>query len=165
MDARAGNRSPRIPPAGLAILKRRPYGHEARDKLNDARTTVIDPADADASTLVEALVSVVLSDIAQRQHGRRGEASDVILDLEVRGIRCVLSRVPQSSRATEPQLSRRQVEIATMIADGLTNREIASTLQISQWTVATHIRHIFAKLGVSTRAAMVARVLERRERT
>jgi DNA-binding CsgD family transcriptional regulator len=33
-------------------------------------------------------------------------------------------------------------------------------LEISSWTVATHLRRVFAKLGVRTRAAMVARALE-----
>jgi len=34
-------------------------------------------------------------------------------------------------------------------------------LEISTWTVATHLRRIFAKVGVSSRAAMIARLLER----
>jgi DNA-binding CsgD family transcriptional regulator len=123
------------------------------------RATLVDPVDIDARTLAAALVSCVLSDTTHDQHHMRSPAGpDVILDVEVQGVRCVLSLVPQRP-VTAPRLSRRQFEIATMIADGLTNREIASTLQISEWTVATHIRHVFAKFGVSTRAAMVARML------
>jgi hypothetical protein len=37
------------------------------------------------------------------------------------------------------------------------NKQIAHQLHISEWTVATHLRRIFAKLGVDTRAAMVYR--------
>jgi DNA-binding CsgD family transcriptional regulator len=37
---------------------------------------------------------------------------------------------------------------------------IADVLNISSWTVCTHLRRIFAKLGVGSRAAMVAQLLE-----
>jgi DNA-binding CsgD family transcriptional regulator len=43
-----------------------------------------------------------------------------------------------------------------MVAMGLTNAAIASKLNVSPWTVSTHLRRIFAKLDVTTRAAMVA---------
>jgi DNA-binding CsgD family transcriptional regulator len=45
------------------------------------------------------------------------------------------------------------------VSHGLTNKAIASVLDISTWTVSTHLRRIFAKIGVSTRAAMVAKVV------
>jgi two-component system NarL family response regulator len=55
-------------------------------------------------------------------------------------------------------LSPREVEVLTMVARGLTNKEIARVLQISQYTVRNHIEHICAKLDVSdrTEAATVA---------
>jgi DNA-binding CsgD family transcriptional regulator len=53
-------------------------------------------------------------------------------------------------------LSPREVEIARMVAQGHPNKVIAEVLEISEWTVATHLRRIFAKLGVTSRAAMVA---------
>lgn len=55
-------------------------------------------------------------------------------------------------------LTPREQEIARMVADGFTNKEIASVLEISSWTVSTHLRRIFGKLDVGTRAAMVARL-------
>jgi DNA-binding CsgD family transcriptional regulator len=54
-------------------------------------------------------------------------------------------------------LTAREAQIARLVADGLVNKQIASELRISEWTVATHLRRIFAKLGVETRAAMVSR--------
>jgi len=55
-------------------------------------------------------------------------------------------------------LSPREMQIARMVADGATNRAIGSTLEISLWTVSTHLRRVFAKLGVNSRAEMVAQL-------
>ncbi|HHP7232249.1 MAG TPA: response regulator transcription factor [Xenococcaceae cyanobacterium] len=52
-------------------------------------------------------------------------------------------------------LSERELQIATLVAQGLSNKEMATLLQISEWTIATHIRRIFMKLKVDSRAAMV----------
>lgn len=54
-------------------------------------------------------------------------------------------------------LTERELQIATLVAMGRLNKQIADKLRISGWTVATHLRRIFAKLGVNTRAAMVHR--------
>jgi DNA-binding CsgD family transcriptional regulator len=53
-------------------------------------------------------------------------------------------------------LSPRELQIAGLVADGATSQAIASVLEISLWTVSTHLRRIFAKLGVGCRAEMVA---------
>ena len=58
------------------------------------------------------------------------------------------------------QLSPREQEIVRMVAQGQCNKIIADVLNISSWTVCTHLRRIFAKLGVNSRAAMVARLNE-----
>jgi Bacterial regulatory proteins, luxR family len=47
-----------------------------------------------------------------------------------------------------------------MVAEGHPNKIIADVLNISPWTVCTYLRRIFAKLGVTSRAAMVARTPE-----
>ncbi len=49
--------------------------------------------------------------------------------------------------------------IATLIAQGQTNKEIASALFVTQNTVQTHVRHIFQKLGVRSRTQLAARLL------
>ena len=90
---------------------------------------------------------------------------DVILDVEVDGVRCLLLRPPTPPPPALPDevritLSPREQEIARMVARGHPNKTIARVLEISCWTVGTHLRRIFAKLGVGSRAAMVAKLLE-----
>jgi DNA-binding NarL/FixJ family response regulator len=53
-------------------------------------------------------------------------------------------------------LSRRELEVLELIAQGSTNREAAKRLYISETTVKTHLLHVYAKLGVNDRAAAVA---------
>jgi len=49
------------------------------------------------------------------------------------------------------RLSPREREVAAMVAEGLTNREIAARLFISERTADGHLEHIREKLGVHTR--------------
>ena len=53
-------------------------------------------------------------------------------------------------------LSQREAQVAAYVAQGLTNRQIAAAEHISERTVETHVRHIFAKLGFATRAQLAA---------
>ena len=53
-----------------------------------------------------------------------------------------------------PALTRRELEIAAMVASGLSNREIAARLFISKRTVDAHVEHIYAKLEVSSRVQL-----------
>lgn len=58
----------------------------------------------------------------------------------------------------DTSLSPREQEIARLVAIGYPNKTIAGILDISPWTVATHVRRIFNKLGVHGRAAMIAQL-------
>ena len=60
-------------------------------------------------------------------------------------------------------LTKRELEIAGLVTDRLTNREIATALFLSDKTVESHVRNIFHKLGVSSRVD-VARAVERERR-
>lgn len=55
-------------------------------------------------------------------------------------------------------LSPREQEIVRRIAKGQQNKNIAEALNCSPWTVSTHLRRVFTKLGVRSRAAMIAKV-------
>ena len=57
-------------------------------------------------------------------------------------------------RASVTTLTRREREIALLVASGLSNRDIATRLFISKRTVDAHVEHIFAKLEISSRVKL-----------
>jgi DNA-binding NarL/FixJ family response regulator len=59
--------------------------------------------------------------------------------------------LPRSERESDMPLTRRESEVLKQVALGLTNKEIAKTLNISYETVKEHVQHILQKLGVSDR--------------
>jgi DNA-binding CsgD family transcriptional regulator len=83
----------------------------------------------------------------------------------------VLGSLPLRARAEELQrlgrgrgslaqpwypLTAREFEVARLIAEGMTNAEIAAQLFVSPKTVSAHVEHILAKLGVARRAEVAA---------
>ncbi|MFK4543720.1 DNA-binding NarL/FixJ family response regulator [Streptomyces tendae] len=74
----------------------------------------------------------------------------------------VAGRVMANLRKPRPALTDRERDILAQLATGLGNREIARALFISEATVKTHLRRIYDKLGVDTRAGAVAVAKERR---
>jgi DNA-binding NarL/FixJ family response regulator len=58
-------------------------------------------------------------------------------------------------------LSRREEEVARLVAAGLTNAEVAERLFISQRTVTTHLQHVYARLALRSRTELTRYVLER----
>ncbi len=64
--------------------------------------------------------------------------------------------VPHVRVDVEP-LSERELEVLRLIAEGLTNREIAARLALALSTVKVHTRNIYGKLDVHSRVQAVAR--------
>jgi DNA-binding NarL/FixJ family response regulator len=79
----------------------------------------------------------------------------------VRSLRALTPQHRDASRAaatpgpTDP--TARELEVTTLLAQGLSNREIGEALFISEHTVRNHLGHIFAKLGVGSRTHAVVR--------
>jgi LuxR family maltose regulon positive regulatory protein len=76
------------------------------------------------------------------------------------GTRLVIRRLGHTLLLSEETaaLTRREREIMEQLGDGQSNAEIASRLCIAPSTVRKHLENIYAKLGVRTRTAAVARV-------
>lgn len=100
---------------------------------------------------------------------RYAEASTVLADVRERATRIgsepILVRADELGRAgrgrgldAEPwrPLTVREFEVARLIAEGLTNGEIADRLDIAPKTASAHVEHILAKLGVTRRAEIAA---------
>ena len=134
--------------------------------------SIAHPPEPVAQPEVEALIQRLAERAVRQPHQEidapagalRKEGDDVILDLQVGDIRCILMRRALPLPRAEVSLSPREQEIARMVARGYANKTIAAVLDISSWTVGTHLRRIFAKVGVSSRAAMVARLLDESSR-
>ena len=73
----------------------------------------------------------------------------------------VLDSLGDRSRPAGP-LTRRELEVLGLIAEGMRDRDIADALTVSEHTVHRHVSNIYGKLGCSTRAAAVAKANELR---
>lgn len=83
---------------------------------------------------------------------------ELVLEFDYGGARYKLLR--SGVRSGHPtSLSPREQEIVQLVSHGYANKTIAHKLAISQHTVNTHVRRIFDKMGVSSRAEMVAYAL------
>ena len=63
--------------------------------------------------------------------------------------------------AVAEMLTARELQIAELIASGRCNKDVARMLGLSVWTVATHLRSAFSKLGVRSRTELAARIFDR----
>jgi DNA-binding NarL/FixJ family response regulator len=73
----------------------------------------------------------------------------------------ITDRLVERLRSPTTALSTRETEVLTLVADGLSNQQIAARLFVSQATVKSHLVHIFAKLDADSRTAAVAIAVRR----
>ena len=91
--------------------------------------------------------------LLEAQQKRGGRRSALVLPLTP-----VTHIVPPRQRLDG--LTRREREVAMLIARGYTNQQIAETLVLTRGTVANHVAHILGKVGLTNRTQVAARVLE-----
>jgi DNA-binding NarL/FixJ family response regulator len=125
----------------------------------------------DADVVLEALASATPTIVLGVPASDRA-----IVDLRRAGAKQVLARdctpsdllqAVQALRRVRPSVRRkangpteptaRELEVTSLLAQGLSNREIAGALFISEHTVRNHLGHVFSKLGVSSRTQAVVR--------
>ncbi|MEU8239025.1 response regulator transcription factor [Actinoplanes missouriensis] len=130
---------------------------------NPARVLVLTTYDNDAHVLpaIEAGATGYLLKDSPREDLLRGVRAaargETVLSPSV------ALRLVNRVRTPAPQLlSQRELEVLQLVAAGNTNREAAARLFITEATVKSHLLNIYAKLGVSDRAAAVAEAYNRR---
>lgn len=90
---------------------------------------------------------------------RRGDSIVGVQGLAVR-LGGEPSREPDlDGRGGEPRLTRRQLDVLRLLADGLTTKEIATRPTLTENTVENHVRAVLRKLGARTRLEAVVRAL------
>jgi DNA-binding CsgD family transcriptional regulator len=108
---------------------------------------------------VEELLRILIERTTQTASAEAdAQTEEIVLDQAIDGVRYLLVRLPAATRESA-RLSPREQEIVRLVAEGHSNKIIGDVLNISSWTVCTHLRRIFAKIGVGSRAAMVARLM------
>lgn len=119
--------------------------------------------------LLEALkagaAGYILKDITQREllnAVRRVLQGESILDSEtvVRVLDHFAPNLPPAQESSQVRLTPREIEVLQLLAQGQTNREIASKLTVSVSTVKIHVEHILEKLSVSDRTQAAVRAIE-----
>jgi DNA-binding CsgD family transcriptional regulator/tetratricopeptide (TPR) repeat protein len=92
-----------------------------------------------------------------RRCGALRDAQRVRARLRALGV--TRARPGAAGRTGWASLTHSEVRVARLVADGMTNREVAAELVLSPHTVDSHLRHAFAKLGISSRVELVRHVL------
>lgn len=124
----------------------------SRDASDDARLAAVE-AGASAYLLKSGPASEVLSAVRHVAAGGTLITASMVASLIARG---------RDREAVRESLSPRELEVLTLLAEGMATREIARRLGISYTTVRTHVRSISTKLGASSmlNAVVTARELE-----
>jgi DNA-binding NarL/FixJ family response regulator len=143
----------------------RDAGHEQARGVSEASIVLSDGID------VETAVPVVALGVDGEEYAARlpRDASPEQIDAAVRAVAVGLrvttpgeagGRFGESREHDEaPLLTPRELDVLRAVSEGLTNKEIARRLDISQHTVKFHLESLMRKLGVSSRAEAVAKSL------
>jgi DNA-binding CsgD family transcriptional regulator len=150
-------------------LARRCRGLLSDDAQLDAEFEAALAHDEDEPRPLERARSVLCWGMRLRRARRRNEARDKLEEAyeelerlgselwsaRARSELAASGRRPRRRTSTGGELTDREGEVARLVAEGLSNREIAERLYLSTNTVETHLRHIFQKSGVRSRTELV----------
>ncbi|PUB30155.1 LuxR family two component transcriptional regulator [Promicromonospora sp. AC04] len=151
----------------LDVRMPRMSGLELLPRLSGGATVVMLTHDDDPTTLSEAISAGASGYLV---HGALEPRAMVDAIRLCRNGSQVVSGVVAGARETkdgEPAaavrglLSPREAEVMDLVADGLSNREVAARLFLSEKTVKNHVNSLFAKLAVTTRSQAIVRWIQR----
>lgn len=160
------------------VGRSRELSEASRQRLNIAAEALMDvPPLSEGVALFVERAKAVRADFRQGNAERAAELEGESLRLnrgldDRMGIVLNLDEVVALAVAGEPRsttrsasggpalLTRRESQVAELIARGMTNKEIAAELANAVRTAESHVEHIFAKLGVTSRAQVTTWVIE-----
>ncbi|RFU20853.1 LuxR family transcriptional regulator [Geodermatophilus marinus] len=131
--------------AGAVLARARDAWHELRVPYEAARVRIL--LGEVWSALGDADGALLEWDAARYTFEQLGAVDDLAR---------VAARLAPEATERPSGLTDRELEVLRLVAQGQTNREIAATLVLSEHTVRRHLQNVFARLGVSSRAAAVA---------
>ena len=125
------------------------------DKPNDSIETIDGEKPTVNRICIHGGMVYLLRALQLRQHGSGGARAEIMILVErvSEGV-----RVDQIGEATK--MTPRESEVVQLLLEGKTNKEVALCIEIGEYTVKDHIKRIMKKLEVTTRAGIVAKVLQ-----
>jgi DNA-binding CsgD family transcriptional regulator len=153
--------------APLDVARHRPLAEEMRATIlapADLRGWVVTSVIDDANALIGVIIVGTRRESAafiEHAGARLLEVSSVAARTLGGALRLAAGCSPQPARRDRPEpksplalLTTREREIAELVASGLRNANIAARLDIAEATVAVHLKHIYAKLGIASRVEL-----------
>jgi predicted ATPase/DNA-binding CsgD family transcriptional regulator len=154
---------------GLVLRLQALAGNAASAGRGDRAAALLGAAETlrrEAGSLVSPFIRSLVEDAAERSRAQLGDRryerafdDGALLDHEG-AVALALGTPARRSADRENErpdpLSRRERQVALLLAEGLSNKEIAGRLFLSERTVETHVYNILNKLGLSSRAKVVA---------
>ncbi|MFC8350776.1 response regulator [Streptomyces sp. NPDC057280] len=103
-------------------------------------------------------VLAAVRDVAARRTALDPAVQRRLVELVTRQQDAASPPVPRADRepAASAGLTRREIDVLRLVAEGLNNRQVARDLVISEATVKTHLNHLLAKLALEDRGALIA---------
>jgi DNA-binding NarL/FixJ family response regulator len=108
--------------------------------------------------LATSLVALGRSEVARQEASAAVERlRELGADAEAARARSILEALaPEAARPSPPEVTPRERDVLRLLAEGLTNRQIAERLVVSEHTVHRHVTNILRKLGLPSRTAAAA---------
>jgi DNA-binding CsgD family transcriptional regulator len=97
-----------------------------------------------------------------REVGAARDQARIARHLRAAGVRPPARRAPdERPKLGWDSLTGAELRVVRLVAQGLTNRQVAERLYLSSYTVATHLRHVFEKVGVASRMELARSAMDR----
>jgi len=147
-------RDPALTAAAVTAYRRSPRRYELGRACETHGIVALERPDLSPAA-IEALVEAAE---IYRDVGARADALRVFAVLRQQGVRRVGGRRHAKATFGWDALTASEVEVLGLLANGLTNAEIAKRLFVSKRTVETHVTHAYVKLGAATRMELARAV-------